>query len=161
MGLDRNVVPRKTARGQQEIAEKLDSISPQLRRALLIVDGVKNFETLFQLGKVFGGEASFAALLEAGMIEIAGGSGGSAPSASAAGGGATGGGTLDLRKFAIDALKGVYGAGIVKEVDKIAKKYPPETMGGEFLDACAKKAMMMMNKNEVKQLLQPAYDSIR
>ena len=66
----------------------------------------------------------------------------------------------EIRKGAEALLKIIYGPGITKEIDKIAKAYPIEQDPGKFLDQCKTKAMLMLSKDQVETLFRPLYAKI-
>jgi hypothetical protein len=83
--LDENLVFHKTEAGAKEIASPDHSLSPKLRRALIMVDGTKSVADLAPMFRPGEAEAIFLELQAQGLLTLAGGALAPASEQSAAG----------------------------------------------------------------------------
>lgn len=72
--MDDNTVYRKTPKGLQEIAERTTGLAQKLRRALILIDGVKDAAELSVLMRPGEAEETLAELVGGGYIERVSGS---------------------------------------------------------------------------------------
>ena len=68
---------------------------------------------------------------------------------------------LELRKEVEEVLKKVCGAGIVKEIDRMASLYSVEKNPEVFLEQCKLKAQLMLSASQVEKLFKPLYNKIK
>ncbi len=141
-------IPQKTALGKQEIREKKMALSTQRRHLLIMIDGRHSVRELLHFGRKVGEKSDVEALAALGLIALRSAGGEPAPQ------------QADLQSSVAEALKGIYGEGIIKEIEKIAKKFPPETHAIEFLQTCREKAMMLLSKEQVDEMFIPLYKMI-
>lgn len=141
--------PYLTERGSKEVNQRAIILTPTTRQLLGIIDGNKTASDLLTQLRL--GEDLFyiEQLIDLGLVSISGSPRGndSIPEPS-----------IDFKVAVGNALINIFGKGILKEIEKVAKANPPNSNPSAFLDACKAKAAMLLSDDEINAIFNPLYE---
>lgn len=141
--------PYLTEQGDKEINQKDIILTPQLRQLLNLIDGSKTARDLLAQLRLGEDISYIEQLISLGLADVSGSprANDSSPIPS-----------IDLKTEVGNALVTIFGKGILKEIEKVAKANPPDFSPLDFLDACKAKAAMLLSDDEINAIFNPLYE---